>query len=239
MACVVQSGKRPSATTEPLQRLQVCCKTLAAICVPSIHVPLLSSMSSIVHIHTFACACVFSYMRVSVCVTSSKMAARRPRGRGGARKSRFFARSWLISFCCTVSMTPSGVDVCASWLLVSGKCLSRCKQRSTIVSPANHVPWSSAVNHLPPHPLGLSRLRNGRPSTAINGQTPSSTQVQGKVWREACHFAYGRLRMAVNRFQAFGLDLPYVREDKVYRRIRKNVCACVRVLVTVVCVCVG
>ena len=130
-------------------------------------------------------------------------------------------------------MTPSEVDVCASWLLVSGKCLSHCKQRSTIVSPANHVLWSSAVNHLPPHPLGLSRLRNGRPSTAINGQAPSSPQVKGKVWREACHLTYVRLRMAVNRFQAFSLDLPYVREDKVYRRRRKNACACV-----CVCVCV-
>ena len=155
---------------------------------------------------------------LDVCVTSSKMAGRTPRGRRGARESRFFARSWLISFCCTVSITPNGVDVCASWLLVSGKRHSRCKQRSTIVSPANHVPWSSAVNHLPTHPLGLSRLRNGRPSTAITGQAPSSPQVQGKVWREACHLALERLRLAVNRFQAFGLDLPYVREDMVYRR---------------------
>ena len=35
-------------------------------------------------------------------------------------------------------------------------------------------------NHLPPHPLGLVRLRNGRPSMAINGQAPNSPSVQGK-----------------------------------------------------------
>ena len=43
-------------------------RALAAICVPSIHVPLLSSMSFGEHVRVFACVCLAMYMFLLVCV---------------------------------------------------------------------------------------------------------------------------------------------------------------------------
>ena len=133
-------------------------------------------------------------------------------------------------------MMPNGMDVCALWLLASGKRHSHCEQRSTIVkSPVNHIPWSSAVNHLPQHPLGLTRLRTGgqlRPSTARHPATLKFRVKSG-------------MRLATSpledfncpTFQAFGLYLPYVRDWTRCMEEEKEVCVCVCVCCCCCCCC--
>ena len=51
----------------------------------------------------------------------------------------------------------------------------------------------------PPGP-GLAEERE-----AIYGKSPSSPQVQGEVWHEACYLTREGLRLAVTRPQVYGL----------------------------------
>ena len=120
------------------------------------------------------CVCVCVCVMSSKCQSGDHMVAE-------VRDSLCFAWSQHIS-------TPAGR---CSQRLMEWKCVCRGfprQQKVPLLALQIEIDccssselWSLAVfNHLPPHPLGLVRLRNRQPSTVINSQAPNSPPVQGK-----------------------------------------------------------